>query len=75
MTGKVFGGTVVGEWAHNLSFHSTQVGGRFEFKEALDEFTQQVGWIIGLGDVHQLEMRTAFLPFGMQSGITIRNDQ
>ncbi|KAJ3369247.1 Tethering factor for nuclear proteasome sts1 [Kappamyces sp. JEL0680] len=68
--GKVFGSHVVGEWAHNLSFHNTQVGEKHGFKEALDELTRGLGWVIGLNGDGGLAstMRSNFLPFGMSSG-------
>ena len=40
---------MVGEWAQNLQSHSEQVCGKYGFREALDEFTKSIGWILGLG--------------------------
>ncbi len=70
----MYGGHQVGEWAHNLAFHSAQVQGKFGFKEALDDFTRGLGWIIGFNGVEANQgplvetMRTNFLPFGMSAG-------
>ena len=60
---------MVGEWAHNLAFHSSQVDGKFGFKEAMDEFCKYLGWIIGLdGNGARSLLEAKGIPFGMGSG-------
>ncbi|CAG8738551.1 22856_t:CDS:2, partial [Cetraspora pellucida] len=44
--GKIYGQMVVNEWAKNLAQHDRDSNGMF--RQALDEFTQKLGWIIGL---------------------------
>ena len=69
MLGKVFGKHAVGEWAHNLVFHCNQVEGQYGFKEALDEFTRSLGWIIGINEMNQTSLSSQFVPLGMQAGM------
>ncbi|KAI8584266.1 hypothetical protein K450DRAFT_218973 [Umbelopsis ramanniana AG] len=44
--GKIYGQQVVSEWAKNLAQHNTVTNGLFS--SAIEEFTKQLGWIIGL---------------------------
>ncbi|CAG8590341.1 2681_t:CDS:2 [Gigaspora margarita] len=44
--GKLYGQTVVNEWVKNLAQHDRDSNGMF--RQAIDEFTQKLGWIIGL---------------------------
>jgi hypothetical protein len=45
--GKVYGSAVVGEWAHNLMLHTTEVRGQYGFEDVWTEFKKNLGWILG----------------------------
>ena len=49
--GKIFGASVVGTWAHNLTMHCQETEGYFGFKEALIDLKEKFGWIIGMNGV------------------------
>ncbi|KAI9202291.1 Cut8 six-helix bundle-domain-containing protein [Polychytrium aggregatum] len=46
--GKIFGASVIGDWARSLNHHYTECKGAHGFDEALEEFKRQLGWLIGL---------------------------
>lgn len=64
--GKVYGAVAVGEWAHHLMLHCNEVEGKYGFKECMDDFKRNLGWILGWDG--QNVSHSQFQPFGMQSG-------
>ncbi|OZJ05182.1 hypothetical protein BZG36_02203 [Bifiguratus adelaidae] len=44
--GKIYGQQVVGEWARNLAHHNNE--SQNAFAAAVEEFTNSLGWIIGI---------------------------
>jgi len=50
--GKIYGQTIVNEWARNLEQHNNNSNGIFQ--QTLNEFIEKLGWIIGLHAIHSL---------------------
>lgn len=44
--GKIYGQTIVSEWARNLAQHNHDSNGTFQ--QAIDVFVNKLGWIIGI---------------------------